>query len=120
MAKYGPTAEITANTENWGAYYIDEVRKVMDGTWTGGRQIAYGIKENMVALMPLNKSVPPDVVRLFEEKKRGIVEGTLVPFAGPIKDNTGALKVPAGSAMTHEQLWAINWYVEGIDGSIPK
>ena len=70
MSKYGPHSQLTANTENWADYYIDEIRKVMAGTWTGGRQIAYGLKENMVVLMPLNKSVPADVARVFEEKKR--------------------------------------------------
>jgi hypothetical protein len=29
MSKYGPNAQLTANTENWADYYIDEVRKVM-------------------------------------------------------------------------------------------
>ena len=120
MSKYGPNAQLTANTENWTDYYVDEVRKVMAGTWTGGRQIAYGIKENMVVLTPLNKSVPADVAKLFEDKKRAIADGTLAPFAGPLKDNTGVLKLPSGSALTHDQLMSINWYAEGIDGSIPN
>jgi len=120
MSKYGPNAQLTANTENWADYYIEEVRKVMAGTWTGGRQVANGIKENMVVLTPLNKSVPADVARLFEQKKRDIIDGKLAPFAGPLKDNTGAVKLGAGSTLTHEQLMSINWYVEGIDGSIPK
>ncbi|MEA3150480.1 MAG: basic rane protein [Gammaproteobacteria bacterium] len=120
MSKYGPNAQLTANTENWSDYYIDEVRKVMAGTWTGGRHTAYGIKEKMVVLTPLNKSVPADVARLFEDRQREIADGKLAPFAGPIKDNTGAVKLAAGSQLTHEQLMAINWYVEGVDGSIPQ
>ena len=120
MSKYGPTAQLTANTENWADYYIDEVRKVIAGTWTGGRQIAYGIKEHMVVLTPLNKSVPPDVVKLFEDKKQAIIDGKLLPFAGPLKDNNGTVKLAAGAALSHEQLMAINWYVDGVDGSIPK
>jgi simple sugar transport system substrate-binding protein len=120
MSKYGPTAQLTANTENWADYYIDEVRKVIAGTWTGGRRIAYGLKENMVVLTPLNKSIPPDVARLLEEKRHAIVDGSLQPFAGPLKDNTGTSKLAVGAALTHEQLMAIDWYVDGVDGSIPK
>jgi basic membrane protein A len=120
MSKYGPTAQLTANTENWTDYYVDEVSKAMAGTWTGGRQTVYGIKEKMVVLTPLNRSVAPDVSRLFEDKKQAIAGGTLLPFAGPIKDNGGAAKVSAGSALTHEQLMSINWYVEGVEGTIPK
>src|ERR1700692_1816110 len=103
MSKYGPNAQLTANTENWADYYIDEVRKVMAGTWTGGRQAADGIREQMVVLAPLNKSVPPDVARLFEAKKRAIIEGKLIPFVGPLKDNAGAMKLREGTALTHEQ-----------------
>jgi simple sugar transport system substrate-binding protein len=74
----------------------------------------------MVVLMPLNASVPPDVAKLFNEKKQAIVDGKLILFAGPLKDNTGAMKIPAGQEMPFKDLMAINWYVEGVEGSIPK
>jgi basic membrane protein A and related proteins len=120
MAKYGPRAHLTANTENWGIYYIDTVKKLMAGTLTGNRHTAWGIKEGMVELSSLNKSVPAEVAKLFADKKQAIVDGKLAPFAGPIKDNLGMLKVPANTVLTEQQLMSINWYVEGVEGSIPK
>jgi simple sugar transport system substrate-binding protein len=120
MAKYGPHAQLTANTENWGPYYIDEVNKALDGSWTGARKNRLGIKEGVVVLTPLNAAIPADVARLFDARKQAIVAGSLLPFAGPIKDNTGAVKVPAGSSLSVEDLGAINWYVDGVDGSVPK
>jgi simple sugar transport system substrate-binding protein len=120
MGKYGPHAQLTANTENWGVYYIEEINKVLDGSWTGGRQERLGIKEGVVVLTPLNPAVPADVAREFEAKKQAIIAGSLLPFAGPIKDNAGALKVAAGSSVSIDDLMAINWYVEGVDGSVPK
>lgn len=120
MAKYGPRAHLTANTENWGVYYIDTVKKLMAGTLTGNRHTAWGIKEGMVELMPLNKSVPADIAKLFGDKKQAIADGKLVPFAGPLKDNAGASKIAAGTAMTEQQLMSMNWYVEGVEGSVPK
>jgi len=120
MAKYGPTAQLAANTQHWSDYYVQEVRKVIDGSWTGNRSTVWGIKEGMVVLASLNKSLPPDVLKELDSRKQAIVEGKLHPFAGPLKDSTGAVKVPAGSTMTHEQLMAINWYVEGVDGAVPK
>ncbi len=71
-------------------------------------------------LTPVNKSVPSDVARLFEERKRDIVDGKLKPFAGPLKDSTGVVRVAAGSTLSDAELLAINWYVDGIDASIPK
>jgi basic membrane protein A and related proteins len=120
MAKYGPHAELTANTENWGGYYIDEVRKLMAGTWTGGRNTRGGIKDNMVVLTPLNASVPPEVAKIVADRKQAIVAGKLLPFAGPLKDNTGAVKIAAGTALSDQQLMSIDWYVEGVEGAVPK
>jgi basic membrane protein A and related proteins len=120
MLKYGPHAELAANTENWGGYYIDEVRKLTAGTWTGGRHTIGGLKENMVVLTPLNASIPPELAKLVEERKQAIVSGKLLAFAGPLKDNTGVLRVSAGTALTDQQLMSIDWYVEGVEGAVPK
>src|ERR1700722_16106068 len=70
MAKNGPHAQLTANNENWGVYYIDEINKILDGSWTGGRQERLGIKEGVVVLTPLNPAVPAEVARQFESKKQ--------------------------------------------------
>jgi basic membrane protein A len=120
MAKYGPHAQLTANTENWGVYYIDEIKKVLDGSWSGNRKVHWGIKEGAVVLTPLNPAVPAEVARMFEAKKQAIVAGSLSPFAGPIKDNSGAIKVQSGSELSMDELLAINWYAEGVDGTVPK
>lgn len=120
MSKFGPHAQLTANTENWGVYYIDEVRKVLDGSWNGARQTRWGIKEGAVVLTPLSSAVPADVARLFEAKKQAIVDGSLVLFAGPIRDNAGALKVAAQSAIPTDELMALDWFVDGVDGTIPR
>jgi basic membrane protein A len=120
MAKYGQHAQLTANTENWGVYYIDEINKALDGSWTGDRQAHLGIKEGVVVLTPLNPVVPADVARQFESKKQAIIAGSLTPFAGPIMDNSGTLKVAAGTSVSLDDLMAINWYVEGVDGKVPQ
>ncbi len=119
MAKYGPHAQLTANTENWGVYYVQEVQKLLDGTWKSG-ETHWGIKEGIVVLSPLNPEVPPDVAKLFEDRKKAIVDGTLVPFSGPLKDNEGKTRIIAGASMPLKDLLAINWYVDGVEGSIPK
>ncbi|MBI3561528.1 MAG: BMP family ABC transporter substrate-binding protein [Gammaproteobacteria bacterium] len=119
MAQYGPHAELTANTENWGVYYIREAKRVLDGTWKPG-ETHWGIKEGMVVLKPLNPAVPPEVAKLFEAKMKAIVDGTLIPFSGPLKDSTGIEKLAKGAVMPLSDLMAINWYVEGVDGTIPK
>lgn len=119
MAKYGPKAHLTANTENWGVYYSQAVRNELAGTWKPEKTF-WGIKENLVVLSGLNSEVPADVAKLFNEKKKEIVDGKLLPFAGPLKDNAGAVKVAAGSTLPMGDLMGINWLVDGVEGSLPK
>jgi simple sugar transport system substrate-binding protein len=120
QSKYGPHAHLTANTQDWSIYYIDMAKRAIAGTWTGKRMTRTGLKEGAIVLSKLNPAVPAEVAKQFEEKKQAIASGKLVPFAGPLKDNSGALKVPAGKEMTVDELTAFSWYVEGVAGSIPK
>jgi simple sugar transport system substrate-binding protein len=120
MSSFGKKAQLTGTTEDWSGYYIEETKKVMDGTWTGNRHTRWGIKEGMVVMAPLNPDIPPAAVKVFEEKKAKLVSGELNPFAGPIKDNTGKEMVPAGGKMADAMFNSLNLYVDGIDGSVPK
>ena len=43
-----------------------------------------------------------------------------MPFAGPIKDNTGKEMVAASKMMAEATFNSLSWYVDGIDGSVPK
>jgi len=120
MSKYGPKAHLTASTEDWSGYYIQETNKVLDGTWTGNRQTRWGLKEKMVVMAPMNPAVPADVVKLVNEKKAAIADGSFDMFKGPVKDNTGKIRVPAGAKMPVSEYMSINWYVEGVEGTAPK
>jgi basic membrane protein A len=48
------------------------------------------------------------------------VGGKLKPFQGPLKDQSGAVKVAAGANLPLTELKGMNWYVQGVDGTIPK
>jgi len=42
------------------------------------------------------------------------------PFSGPIKDNTGKLKIKEGQRASKGDLLSIMYYVDNIAGNIPK
>jgi basic membrane protein A and related proteins len=120
MSSFGKKAQLSGTTEDWSGYYIAETKKVLDGSWTGNRHTRWGLKEGLVVMAPLNPAIPPEAVKVFEEKRAAIVAGTLNPFAGPIKDNTGKEMVAGNAIMPGATFNSLNWYVEGIDGSVPK
>jgi simple sugar transport system substrate-binding protein len=120
MSSFGKKAQLTGTTEDWSGYYIAETKKVLDGTWTGDRHTRWGLKEGMVVMAPLNPAIPPEAVKVFEDKKAKLISGELKPFAGPIKDNTGKVLVAAGADMDPKTFNSLSAYVEGIEGSVPK
>jgi basic membrane protein A len=120
MSSFGKKAQLSGTTEDWSGYYIAETKKVLDGTWTGNRHTRWGLKEGLVVMAPLNPDIPPAAVKVFEERKAKLISGELNPFGGPIKDNTGKEMVAAGSVMSDQVFSSLNWYVEGVEGNVPK
>jgi len=119
MSKFAPKAQLTSIVDNWSNYYIDRVKAVMDGTWKS-TDSWYGLKQGMVKMAPYGEAVPADVRQLADEVKQSIIDGTLHPFQGPIKNQKGELVVKAGEVISDKDLLGLNWYVEGVEGSIPK
>ncbi|WP_341676467.1 BMP family ABC transporter substrate-binding protein [Niveibacterium sp. SC-1] len=119
MSKYGPKAQLSANTVNWGVYYVAKVREQLEGKWKP-EDTKWGMKEGMIELAPLNPAIPADVVKLVEEKKAAIVSGQFQPFTGPIKTNEGKLVVAAGKTLSEEELWTLKWFVDGVASKLPQ
>ena len=119
MAQFGPHAQLTAIMDNWAPYYISRVKAAMNGTWKSTDTWG-GFKSGMVQLAPYNKAIPADVIALAEKARKDLIAGTVHPFDGPLKDQSGKLVVPAGKTASDKMLLGLNFYVEGVIGSIPK
>ena len=118
-ADVAPNAVLTAPAWDWSVYYIPVMKAIADGTWKP-TPVWWGLKEGLLSLAPYGAMVPEDVRALVEQEKARITSGDFDVFVGPIKDNTGAERVPAGVTMTDEEKLAFNWLVEGVIGQIPQ
>ena len=56
--------------------------------------------------------------RVVLAKKAEIASGAYKVFTGPIKDQAGAEKVPAGKVMPDADLLGFNWFVQGVVGTL--
>jgi simple sugar transport system substrate-binding protein len=110
---FAPKGQLTAIVDNWGPYYIERTKAVLDGTWES-HSVWYGLKEGMVEIAPYGPAVPEDVKAEAERVKAEIVAGTLHPFAGPIKNQAGEVKIAEGASATDEELSKMDWYVQGV------
>jgi simple sugar transport system substrate-binding protein len=119
MSKYGPKAHLTASTHQWGAFYTKVAQDTLAGKWQPSN-VWGGIKDGMVKLAPLNPAVPKDVRDQVAKAEADIAAGKLHPFGGPVKDQQGKERAPAGKSLTDQQLGVMDYYVEGVIGQLPK
>ncbi|GMQ74882.1 MAG: BMP family ABC transporter substrate-binding protein [Gammaproteobacteria bacterium] len=119
MSKYGPRAQLTAVVHHWGDFYTRVTREVIDGTWKS-RDVWGGIKAGMVSLAPINPVVPRDLVALVKEKEDAIRNGRFHPFQGPVKDQEGKVRIAAGTTISDDDLLKMQWYVQGVQGKLPR
>jgi basic membrane protein A len=119
MRSFAPNAFLTAPVWNWGPLYSRIAEEVKDGTWKP-ESIWWGMQQDLVRLAPLSDKIPAEVKQLVEEKTEAIKAGKLHPFAGPIKDQKGEIQVAAGIIPSDGDLLGMSYFVEGVQGTIPK
>jgi len=116
--KFAPKSWLTAAVYNWGPYYLKRVQAAMAGTWKSG--FYYGsIKDGFTGLAPYGPSVSAATKSAIAAKMKAIESGSFYEFTGPLYDQKGTLKVPAGKKLTVKDLYSMNWLVKGVIGS-PK
>ncbi|NLM20511.1 MAG: BMP family ABC transporter substrate-binding protein [Peptococcaceae bacterium] len=117
MSNAAPKAYMTAPLWNWGAYYVEVVKSILDGTWTN--EPYWGtMKDGLIDLAPLTEVAPEGAQEAVTEIQEQMKAGTFDVFAGPIKDQSGKVVVPEGSTVSLEEQLAMKWFVEGVEGKI--
>ena len=115
MRKVAPDAQILAVTHHWGGYYTRRAREVIEGRWAPGT-VWGGVKEGMVKVEGFGPKVPKPVQAEVLARQKDIADGRLKPFAGPLTDNEGRARLPAGQALSDEQILGMDWLVAGVVG----
>jgi len=119
MSAFGPTAQMTAIIDDWAPYYIQQVGRVMDGTWTSV-DTWDGISTGMVAFAPFNANMPADVAAEANALIASIGDGSYKPFTGPLNKQDGSVWLAEGETADDGTLAGMGFYVEGITGDIPN
>jgi basic membrane protein A len=113
MRRFGPKSYVTSIVVDWRKFYVDQVRKRIEGTWTPS-----------TTLLPMGGGVDidawgdavPAAVRAKADAARTKILSGWNPFSGEIKDSKGAVRVKAGEKMTEEALYNWDWSIDGVRG----
>jgi basic membrane protein A len=118
MIKFGPKAQLTADTDYWGNYYTERATAVLDGKWKS-EDTWGGLDAGMVVMSPYT-NMPDDVKKMAMETQAAIKAGTLHPFKCPVVDQDGkTLECKGGTRLDDGQILSMNFYVKGIEDKVP-
>ena len=120
MSQFAPEAQLTSIIDDWNGYYVSRVQAVIDGTWES-QDVWEGIDTGMVAFPDgYGPKVPEDVAAAAETVKEAIVAGELHPFEGPLRNQAGEEVVAEGEVLDDGALLGMDYYLEGVQGQLPK
>jgi len=119
MSRFAPKAQMSASVLNWGPFYTRTAEAVINGSWKS-EAVKGGIADDMIVMAPLSPDVPEAGKKAFDTAIASLKDGSFAPFQGPLKAQDGTIKAKAGERLSEKDLMSMNWYVAGVEGSLPK
>jgi simple sugar transport system substrate-binding protein len=117
VSELAPKGFLTGAEWNWaaGARFVE--------AWqTGGRYpnlLRGGFRQDMVALSPFGRAVPPEVRARILQIKQGFADDSVALYRGPLKDNEGNVVLREGQVIANDDnafKLGVKFLVEGAIG----
>ena len=119
QAALAPKGYLTGAEWNWETvykYYVDKIQK--------GEPFEHllrgGFKEGFIKMSAYGPAVSDAAKAKADEAKKKFMDGTLLIYTGPLKDNAGKEVIPAGTTMAQRdiKLESMGYLVDGVKGSV--
>jgi basic membrane protein A len=117
MSSYGPKGQLTAIVQNWTPYFSQVLKDVRAGTFKGGDYWG-DVADGVVTLAPFNATIPQDAQAAANAALEQLRQRQRDVFVGPIRNQAGQQVVGAGVTLGHEELAKMDYFVEGVTGSL--
>lgn len=113
-----PKGFLTGAEWNWSKVYSDYAAMIRDKTPIPNL-LRGGLKEGIVKSSPYGPAVTAKAKADADAIRAKFMDGSMVVYKGPIKDNTGKTVIPAGKEYKQTDIWleSMNWLVEGVIGT---
>ncbi len=119
MREYAPTKLLVSVTNDWTDYFVREVGKKLDGTFSGADERG-GLASGMVKVVAWSDTLTDAQMAQIKAKEAAFIDGSDHAFTGPITDQDGTERVAAGEILPDAEIFRINWLVDSVDGTLPK
>lgn len=122
----GETANLAMPVWNWGRLYQGIVRSIFTDAWTdegaqnADRALSYymGMSTDAIDIL-CSKRLPERLRRLADLLHERIRAGAFLPFLGPVRDQSGALRVEEDVALTPQEIIGMDYLAENVEGRLP-
>lgn len=113
-----PKGFLTGAEWNWSGVYTNYAQLIRDGKPIPNL-IRGGLKEGVVKVSPYGSAVSPAAKEAADAVIKQFMEGNMVVYKGPIKDNTGKEVIAAGAQHAQQDIWleSMDWLAEGVVGT---
>jgi basic membrane lipoprotein Med (substrate-binding protein (PBP1-ABC) superfamily) len=118
VQQFAPNGWISGINFNWGDYFAKLANDVINNSWKSDNYIG-DLSTGMATLAPWGKNVPSDVQTLANSKLADFKAGKAQVYEGPIKDQSGKVRIEAGAKTDYNLINTIDWFAEGVIGQ-PK
>lgn len=118
MSAFAPKNIMTSIIDDWAPYYVERTRAVLEGKWQS-QDVFDGLAKGKVKMGPY-VNIPDDVKKLAMETEEGIRTGKIDPFTCPVIAQDGKAAECKDGKLNDGQIAGMNYYVQGIEGTVPK
>jgi simple sugar transport system substrate-binding protein len=124
QAKLAPKGYLTGAEWDWATIYSRYVKEIQGGKTLMNGEIPHlvrgGFKDGFVKMSAYGAAVSEKAKKEADAAKAKFMDGSMVIYKGPIKDNTGKIVIPADKSFDqgNPELEKMNWLVEGVIGKV--
>lgn len=100
---------------DWTSFYRKAIAEFQQDRFISA-SYWYGIDSDVIKMSEPMKKISPLALGMIAQKRMAFLNGTWDVFYGPIKDNSGTLRVQKGESLSDAQLSVeMDWFVEGVE-----
>ena len=113
-----PKGFLTGAEWSWATVYKNYASMIKEGK-SIPNLVRGGLKEGIVKVSPYGTAVTDVAKSSADAVLKKFMDGSMIVYEGPIKDNTGKEVIPAGKSYSQTDIWleSMDWLVEGVIGS---
>lgn len=119
MSSHGPDAVLASVVNDWTGYFVRSVSAALDGTFEGADERG-GLADGTVSVVAWSDDLTEEQRAQIRQVEADLKSGAAHVFAGPLRDQSGQVRVGEGENLPDPEIFSMNWLVEGLSGSLPN